>query len=193
LPRKSNASGRPPPNIERQSGELGGSDSTPLDEIAATSAEALSELRSTLKSLRAAPTGGAPQHPTQTIQDLADLATSLKGAGLDVDIGIGALPSKLPAVIAHAGYRIVQEGLTNVLRHSSASRATVRIGVDNGMLALEVFDQGPATTEINLSTGHGLQGMKERAVALGGTCDAGALDGNGWQVRALIPLDGASA
>jgi signal transduction histidine kinase len=176
----------------RRSGISGGDGSTPLDEIATTSAEALTELRSTLKSLRAAPNEEAPHHPTQNIDDLVDLAAGLKGAGLDVDLEIGALPTTLPDVVAHTGFRIVQEGLTNVLRHSNATQATVRIDVDNGTLSLEVVDQGPRKAEISPSSGHGLQGMKERAAVLGGSCDSGAFDGTGWRVRALLPLSGTT-
>jgi signal transduction histidine kinase len=177
---------------DRKNGTSGGDGPMPLEEIAATSAEALTALRSTLKSLRAAPDVEAPLRPAQSVEDLASLAAGLERAGLDVDLEIGALPSQLPDAVGHAGYRIVQEALTNVLRHSDATGATVRIGVEGGVLGLEVVDQGPAKAVTGTPTGHGLQGMRERAAAFGGTCDSGGVDVGGWRVRALIPLDGAS-
>jgi signal transduction histidine kinase len=172
----------------RQNG--GGEDgSRPLEEIAATSSDALTELRSALKSLRATPDVEPPLHPTQNVDDLASLAAGLERAGLDVDLEIGPLPSTLPEAIGHAGYRIVQEALTNVLRHSNASSATVRIGVEDGALGLEVVDRGPVKAAVGTPTGHGLQGMRERVAVLGGSCESGAVDGIGWRVSALIPLD----
>ena len=82
----------------------------------------------------------------------------------------------------------MQEGLTNVLRHSTAKHALVRIGQDEGALLVEVFDDGPAKPA-STGGGHGLLGMRERAAALGGTCEAGPVPGGGWRIRARIPLD----
>ncbi|HWN62872.1 MAG TPA: ATP-binding protein, partial [Streptosporangiaceae bacterium] len=94
----------------------------------------------------------------------------------------------VPPAIGHAGYRIVQEGLTNVLRHSTAKQARVRIGHDEGALLVEVFDKGEAVTG-TAGGGHGLLGMRERAAALGGSCEAGRAPGGGWRVRARIPIE----
>ncbi len=101
-----------------------------------------------------------------------------------------AVPEAMSPAIAHAGYRIVQEGLTNVLRHSTATQARVRIGQDEGALVVEVLDDGQAKAASGTDHGgHGLLGMRERAAALGGTCEAGQVPGGGWRVRARIPID----
>jgi signal transduction histidine kinase len=161
---------------------------TALDEIASTSAEALGELRAALKGLRS-DQGEAPLRPASAagLADLGDLIAGVKGAGLTVDLDVATAPETIPPAIAHAGYRIVQEGLTNVLRHSTAERACVRIGQDEGALLVEVLDDG-RTKAAATGGGHGLQGMRERAAALGGTCEAGAVHGGGWRIRARLPI-----
>jgi signal transduction histidine kinase len=174
-------------HLDRQQG---GDAATPLDEIAAVSAEALAELRSTLKNLRNTSGRSAPLHPLQNLSDLPDLVAGVEQAGLAVDLEMSEVPSGMPATVGHAGYRIVQEGLTNVLRHSTAQRASVRVGVDEGVLLVEVFDAGAKRAPGERHGGHGLRGMKERTVALGGSCEIGAVDGAGWRVRARIPLAG---
>src|SRR5207245_10271755 len=93
---------------------------TALDEIASASAEALTELRAAVKALRAAQDGPAPLHPIQDLAGLADLVAGVEAAGLAVDLEVIGAPATLPASVGHAGYRIVQEGLTTVLRHPPA-------------------------------------------------------------------------
>jgi signal transduction histidine kinase len=159
-----------------------------LDEIASTSAEALGELRAALKGLRAGPGEGAPLRPAAAgLADLGDLIAGVKGAGLTVGLDTAAAPETIPPSIGHAAYRIVQEALTNVLRHSTATHARVRIGQDNGALLVEVLDDGQPRAGTSSGGGHGLQGMRERAAALGGSCEAGAVHGGGWRIRARIP------
>jgi signal transduction histidine kinase len=162
---------------------------TALDDIASTSAEALGELRAALKGLRSDESEGVPLRPPGArLADLGDLIAGVKGAGLTVELDMAAAPQAISPAIAHAGYRIVQEGLTNVLRHSTASHARVRIGQDEGVLLIEVLDEGQAKA-VAASGGHGLQGMRERAAALGGNCEAGQVHGGGWRIRARIPIE----
>jgi signal transduction histidine kinase len=164
---------------------------TALDEIASASAEALGELRTALKGLRSDESEGVPLRPPGTgLADLGDLIAGVKGAGLTVELDMAAAPTTMPSAIDHVGYRIVQEGLTNVLRHSTAAQASVRIGQDEGALLVEIFDEGQtgATTSTG-GTGHGLLGMRERTAALGGTCEAGQLPGGGWRILARIPIE----
>jgi signal transduction histidine kinase len=172
--------------------EQGASPVTALEEIASTSAEALGELRTALKGLRSDESGGAPLRPAGAgLADLDDLIAGVKGAGLTVELDMPAAAAAVPAAAGHAGYRIVQEGLTNVLRHSTARHARVRIGQDRGALLVEVLDHGQAravTGSVD-GGGHGLLGMHERAAALGGSCEAGLAPGGGWRVRARIPID----
>jgi len=168
--------------------EQGASPVGALEEIASTSAEALGELRTALKGLR---NDDVPLRPAGAgLADLDDLIAGVKGAGLTVELDLAAGIAAVPAAIGHAGYRIVQEGLTNVLRHSTARHAHVRIGLDEGALAVEVLDRGQARAVTGTgSGGHGLLGMRERAAALGGSCEAGRAPGGGWRVRARIPID----
>jgi signal transduction histidine kinase len=173
--------------------EIGPDAIAALDDIASASAQALGELRSTLRTLRAPRADEAPLHPIQELPDLADLIARVQSAGLGVDLEVARLPASLPATIGHAGYRIVQEGLTNVLRHSTARRAAVQVGVDDGSLVVEVTDNGQPRSDDAQTDGQGLRGMKERATALGGTCEAGPIAGGGWRVRARLPLAGPLA
>ena len=169
--------------------EQGASPVSALEEIASTSAEALGELRTALKGLRSDESNGVPLRPAGAgLGDLDDLIAGVKGAGLTVELDMAAATAAVPPAIGHAGYRIVQEGLTNVLRHSTAKHARVRIGQDEGALLVEVLDNGQAVTGTG-GGGHGLLGMHERAAALGGSCEAGRAPGGGWRVRARIPID----
>jgi signal transduction histidine kinase len=167
----------------------GGADGvTALDEIASASAGALTELRTTLKALRAAQDGPAPLHPVQDLANLASLIAGVEEAGLSVQLEMAGAPAGLPAPVGHAGYRIVQESLTNVLRHSTAHRARVRVEAGDRSLLIEVLDDGQPHAPAVPAGGHGLAGMRERAAALGGSCEVGPVNGTGWRVRAEIPV-----
>jgi signal transduction histidine kinase len=160
---------------------------TALDEITSVSAGALAELRTTLKALRAAQDGPAPLHPVQGLGDLDGLISGVRDAGLSVQLDVTGTPGGLPAPVGHVGYRIIQEGLTNVLRHSTARRARVLVEAGDRALRIEVSDDGQPQVPAAPAVGHGLAGMRERAAALGGRCEAGPV-GSGWRVRAEIPV-----
>jgi signal transduction histidine kinase len=159
-----------------------------LDEIAAVSAGALTELRATLKALRSGQDGPDPLHP---VQDLAGLIAGVEEAGLSVELDVTGTPASLPAPVGHAGYRIIQESLTNVLRHSTARQARVRVEAGDRGVLIEVHDEGEPHAPVGQAAGHGLAGMRERTAALGGSCEAGPVNGTGWRVRAEIPVAGA--
>ena len=91
------------------------------------------------------------------------------------------------AATAHGAYRIVQESLTNILRHSTATRATVRVAPVDNHLIVDVLDDGRAAGHDSPGPGHGVQGMIERAATLGGHCEAGVAPSGGWRVRATLP------
>ena len=134
-----------PPRPARRARKAGGGDGlAALDEIAAASSAALSELRATLKALRAAQDGPAPLHPVQGLADLGGLVAGVEEAGLSVDLEVAAAPAASPAPVGHAVYRIVQEGLTNVLRHSTARAARVRVAAGSQTVLVEVLDEGLA-------------------------------------------------
>lgn len=162
-----------------------------VETIRSTSTEALESLRAELDSLRQTPVRGqAPRRPDTGLGDLPELAARFRDSGLPVtveDTGAGA--ADLPAEVDHAAYRIAQEALTNVLRHGGPDAvAQVRIDRDPDGLRLEVTNAG--TTPEPGTGGHGITGMRERAQALGGTLEAGPRPGNGFAVRAWLPLTG---
>jgi signal transduction histidine kinase len=157
-----------------------------LEEIKLTSAEALAELRSTLRMLRPS-ASGAPLSPAQSLADLEDLVDRVGGTGLRVGLVFNADPDTVSRSVGHAAYRIVQEALTNVLRHSNATQATVQVTQTEALLDVEVTDNGRAVSS-QPASGHGLQGMMERAHALGGSCETGVAEDGGWRVHALLPL-----
>jgi signal transduction histidine kinase len=161
-----------------------------LDEIASASAGALAELRTTLKALRATQDGPVPLHPFQDLGDLAGLIAGVQEAGLSVQLDVAGVLAGLPAPVGHAGYRIIQESLTNVLRHSTARQVRVRAKAGERGVLIEVLDDGQPHASAGLAAGHGLAGMRERAAALGGSCEAGPVNRTGWRVRAEIPIGG---
>jgi signal transduction histidine kinase len=157
-----------------------------LQDIVSSSADALAELRSTLKIVRPA-SGEAPLRPAQSLGDLPELVDGVRGAGVDIDLELEAVPEDIPAATAHGAYRIVQESLTNILRHSDSKRAAVRVALVDDHLTVEVLDDGHAAPSDSRAPGQGLQGMTERAAALGGHCEAGVSPDGGWRVRATLP------
>jgi signal transduction histidine kinase len=162
-----------------------------LAAIKVASKDALDELRQTLGVLRSgrdAATEAAPRAPLPSLTRLDALVERTTRAGLPVEVIVdGAAP--LPAAVDAAAYRIVQESLTNALRHAGpAARATVRLTYRADALEIAVEDDGLGSTALNDSPGHGLVGMRERAAGLGGTLDAGAVAGGGFRVRAVLPV-----
>jgi signal transduction histidine kinase len=154
-------------------------------EIARSSADALAELRATLKLLRPA-AGAAPMRPRQNLSDLPELVDGVRRAGLEIDLELELGEAEISPATAHGAYRIVQESLTNVLRHSRAGSARVRVGHDAGMVHIEVLDEGPPAVGRSDVAGQGRLGMGERANALGGRCESGPVEG-GWHVVAELP------
>ena len=106
--------------------------------------------------------------------------------GLRVDVRV--TPTALPRGVDAAGYRIVQEALTNVVRHAAASSVRIRVGPDDGALVIEVEDDGAERAGPSRGGGSGIRGMTERAAALGGELTAGPRPGGGFAVRARLPL-----
>jgi signal transduction histidine kinase len=158
---------------------------TALTTIKAASKEALGEVRQVLDTLRAP--GDAPRTPAPGLDRLPELVEQAAGAGLTVEIE-GEAP-KLPPGTDLAAFRIVQEALTNVVRHSGSRQARVRLDQAEGALRLRIDDDGPATGADAGGSGNGLAGMRERAAALGGTIEAGPRDDGGFRVLAVVPLN----
>jgi signal transduction histidine kinase len=122
-----------------------------------------------------------------TLSDFAALADAARGAGFAVDLTIDGRFDSVPSAIAETAYRIVQEGLTNVFRHSGSEQVRVHVEVTD-VLVLTVVDDG---TGEPAAEGHGIRGMRERAAAVGGEVCAGPrADGPGWEIRATLPMRG---
>ena len=157
---------------------------TALTTIKAASKEALGEVRQVLDTLRTP--GDAPRAPAPGLDRLPELVEQAAGAGLTVAVR-GEAPN-LPPGADLAAFRIVQEALTNVVRHSGSRHARVRVDAADGVLRLRVDDDGPATGADAGGSGNGLAGMRERAAALGGTIEAGPRADGGFRVLAVLPL-----
>jgi signal transduction histidine kinase len=158
-----------------------------LTEIKHVSAQALSDLRSTLDVLRDRSTP-SPRHPALGLSSVPRLLDHAHAAGLDARAEVSLGTATVPSVIDHAGFRIIQESLTNIMRHARASQAHVRVIASDGMLTIDVTDNGETTAADGAENGHGLQGMAERAAAVGGTVSAGPQPHRGWRVHASLPL-----
>jgi len=166
-----------------------------VESIRTTSTEALASLRAELDTLRqASPEPDAPRRPRTGVADLPALVDRFRHSGLPVDLEAGTGVSDLPADVDHAAYRVVQEALTNVLRHAGpAAVARTRIVREPDAVRVEVTNTGATTgvTPVAEGAGHGIAGMRERARALGGTLEAGPRPSGGFVVRARLPLAGA--
>jgi signal transduction histidine kinase len=158
-----------------------------LKEIMAVSAEALNDLRSTLGLLRQ-PDEPVPTAPALDLDSVTQLLDRAKASGLDATADVQLNGHPIPIAVEQAGFRIVQEALTNVLRHAGASRALVSLRVHEEALDIDVTDDGTGATGGGSPDGHGLRGMRERAAALGGEVTAGPAEHGGWQVHARLPL-----
>nr|WP_245686022.1 sensor histidine kinase [Streptomyces niveus] len=159
---------------------------TALTTIKAASKEALGEVRQVLDTLRTS--GDAPRAPAPGLDRLPELVEQAAGAGLTVTIETRGERVALAPGADLAAFRIVQEALTNVVRHSGSRTADVQVGYGPGLLTLRIDDAGPATGDEAGGSGNGLAGMRERAAALGGSIEAGPRPDGGFRVRATLPL-----
>jgi signal transduction histidine kinase len=158
-----------------------------LEVIADTSREALEQTRSMLGMLRAKDEDGT-RSPTRGLDDLPDLIEDIRAAALDVTLTrTGAVP-ELDTAISLTAYRVVQESLTNVIKHSAATTATVVVTASGTAIELEVTDPGPARSSTG-GAGHGLVGLEERVRLVGGRASFGT-DGAGFRVHAVLPVGG---
>jgi signal transduction histidine kinase len=160
-----------------------------LAAVEATSRQALVEMRRLLGVLReeAEPRGSLA--PAPGLAEVEALAAEVARAGVRVEVHIEGTPCELPAGLDLSAYRIVQEALTNVVRHAGPATARVAVRYSPGQVALEVVDdgRGPGAEDRG---GHGLAGMRERAALYGGTLEAGPVPGGGFRVAATLPVEG---
>jgi len=158
-----------------------------LEAIAHTGRQTVDEMRTLLGVLRETndPTALKPQPGLAELERLVD---GIRSAGLPVTLRVEGDPQGLPQALDVSAFRIVQEALTNTLKHAGPARADVVVRYEPGAVTLEVRDSGAGKAN-GSGTGHGLVGMRERVAMFGGELDAAAQPGGGFAVRARLPVD----
>jgi len=161
-----------------------------LSVIKDASKDALRELRSVLDVLRQV-NEEPPRSPSPGLASLSDLVSRASEAGLQVHTEVSGDLNGLPASVDLAAFRIVQEALTNVMRHSGHSTSSVHVICNEQELTLRIDNEvGKAGSRDGIGLGQGILGMQERATALGGVVEAGPRPDGGFRVFARLPLDG---
>lgn len=158
--------------------------------IESTGREAMVEMRRLLGLLRDAPDEPALE-PQPSLLHLDLLAERMKEAGLPIALSMDDIPASMPRGVDLTAYRIVQEGLTNALKHSKPTCVHVNIRVLERAVEIEVEDDGPPSSVRSGSRGHGLIGMRERVAIYGGQLEAGPAPGGGFRLKARIPYEGS--
>jgi signal transduction histidine kinase len=151
-----------------------------------TGREALAEMRRMVGVLRR-PEEAPALAPQPSLDHVSRLVEQAREAGLPVELRIEGETIQLPAGIDLTAYRLVQEGLTNVVKHAQATRAEVLVSYGDGYLEVTVKDNGKGLGNGD-GGGHGLVGMRERVSVYGGELDAGPQTGGGYRLRAKLPL-----
>ena len=158
-----------------------------LDVIAATGRETVDEMRRLLGVLRS-DDGPTALKPQPGLADLERLVCGVREAGLPVTLKIEGEPCPLPQALDLSAFRIVQEGLTNTVKHAGPAHAQVTVRYQGSSVEIEILDTGSGQPARH-GTGHGLAGMRERVAMFGGELEAGRAGGGGFTVRARLPLD----
>ena len=161
-----------------------------LEVIAETSRRALEQTRSLLGLLREEDEAGN-RPPTQTIDDIESLVQDVRAAGLEVTSTRSGSAEKIDPAVSLTVYRLVQESLTNVIKHSGAATASVDLRLTDDTVDVDITDPGPARATRNTTgSGHGLVGLAERVALVGGSVTSGT-QGEGFRVHAVLPARGA--
>lgn len=167
-----------------------------LKQIEQSGREAVVELQRLLGFLRSGDTragddtGESRRAPTPSLRHVHRLAESL--GAVECDVTVKGDLAAIPQSVDVSAYRIVQEALTNVMKHASADRASVAVHVGPAEVIVRIRDNGAGGTTPNSETGHGLVGMRERAALHGGSIEVGPVSGGGWQVEAQLPYVGSA-
>ena len=159
-----------------------------MEAVQDTGREALTELRRLLGVMRPDAPLELPLEPQPTLDALDELTERVRGAGVTVTVRRTGAQRRLEPSVELAAYRILQEALTNVLKHAHARTAAVDVRYYPDLLELRVVDDGVGGGSKIAGGGHGLVGMRERAGVFGGSLDAGPQDDGGYLVRAVLPL-----
>jgi signal transduction histidine kinase len=159
-----------------------------LEIVEQTGREALAEMRRLVGVLRR-PEEAPALAPQPSLEHVERLVEQARDAGLPVNVEIEGEPKELPAGVDLTAYRLVQEALTNAVKHANATRAEVIIRYGDGVVELLVSDDGRGTSDGKAeSGGHGLVGMRERVAVYGGELEAGPAPGGGYRLHARLPL-----
>ncbi len=158
-----------------------------LESIGDTARDALAEMRRLLGVLRADASTEAARAPQPGLSRLNELVETARGAGTPVRLTVSGSVAELPPGVDLCAYRIVQEALTNARRHAPGANVDVDLEYRPDALSLRVRDHGPGSSAPD-PEGHGILGMRERAIMVGGTLTAGAADGGGFAVEAELPI-----
>lgn len=161
-----------------------------LAQIEGTGRQALGEMRRMLGMLRD-PDEAPDLAPVPSLSRLDDLVARMARAGLEVELTVEGSPSTVSPGLDISGYRIVQEALTNVLKHAEVSAARLRIAHAADHLEIEIVDHGRGAATSPNGAGHGLAGMRERVALYGGSLEAGPQSPSGWRVYARLPEETA--
>ncbi|CAN5258397.1 histidine kinase [soil metagenome] len=161
-----------------------------LASVEGTGREALDELRRLLGILRAHDHAADDLAPQPGLDAIAGLVEQLRGTGREADLRVEGAPRPIPAGMALTAYRIVQEALTNVVKHAGEARVAVVVRYADDRLEVEITDDGSGAGRRS-SGGHGLAGMRERAALYGGEVRAGSVPDGGFRVLTRLPVPGA--
>jgi signal transduction histidine kinase len=161
--------------------------SAALETIESTGRQALRDMRQLLGVLRAEGERAASS-PAPALSDLDELVEGMRAAGTRVDLRVGGDVRLLPEGLELSAYRIVQEALTNVVKHAATDHARVLLRYQPEELAIEIVDDGAGARAGASGNGHGLVGMRERAALHGGSVEAGPLPVRGYRVAARLPI-----
>nr|WP_260408023.1 histidine kinase [Planomonospora venezuelensis] len=162
-----------------------------MRQISGTGRQAITDMRRALGVLRADEPDEL-RRPMPGIAQLESLAEGMRAAGLPTLLTVEGEPAPVPVTAQLTVYRLVQEALTNTLKHApSGTRAEVRVRCSPDAVTVDVTDDGDGARVRAPSSGHGILGMRERAAAYGGTLEAGPLPARGWRVRAVLDLGAA--
>jgi signal transduction histidine kinase len=170
--------------------------SSALGSIETISRTAQDELRVVLGLLRDTEAGTAPLAPTPRLIDIKDLADTVRASGIRVELRMEGTDQQLSPSLELSIYRVVQEALTNIVKHAPGARAVAELTVSAGKVRLDIRDDGgpgDAAPRAAQGAGHGITGMRERTGAFGGWLVAGPVAGGGFQVTAEIPVEGAAS
>jgi signal transduction histidine kinase len=159
-----------------------------LASIETTGREALAEMRRMLGILRS-DDGPAPLAPQHGLANLGQLIANAQAADVVAELSIVGEPRPLAPGIDLAVYRIIQEAITNTIKHAAPTRATIRLSYEPSAVVVDVRDAGSRPAARVPSSGHGLVGMEERVRIYGGTFDAGPAPGGGFAIHARMPTD----